>query len=148
MNSGKIASTQVFQENGLIQYRRLILLSMITVILAVLVIACGSAEDGATQAVIAYIQALSNQDSTQLSNLSCSSWEANAVVEMDSLAGVGSKVEDLACQQAGQAEGDVYVACTGYLALDYNGEIQKIDLSTRTYIARQEDGEWRMCGYR
>lgn len=124
-----------------IQY--LILCVFITLLLA----ACSPQQDGASQAIEAYIQALSSQDSTQLSNLSCSSWEAQAVLEMDSLAGVSSKVEDLACQPAGQDGSDTLVSCKGALALDYNGEIQQIDLSTRTYIARQEGGEWRMCGY-
>ncbi len=110
--------------------------------------ACGSSQSGAVTAIEDYIRAESDQNEAQVSNLSCASWEVSALVEVDSLAGVGSKVENLACQQAGQNGADTYVLCTGVLALNYNGEAQQIDLSSRTYIARQEGGEWRMCGYK
>jgi hypothetical protein len=109
--------------------------------------ACKNSQNGAPQAIEAYIQALSDRDSARISNFSCSDWEPNALLEIDSLTAVGSKVENLVCQTTGQEGNDTYVSCSGVLALDYNGEAQEIDLSTRTYIARQEDGEWRMCGY-
>ena len=139
---------------------RIMITSFLVVIAALVLSACSSSQagktggtptelqNGATRAIEAYIQALSKQDAAQLSNLSCSSWEADALVEMDSLAGVGSKVENLTCHQTEINGTDTYVACSGDLALDYNGEVQQIDLSKRTYIARQEAGEWRMCGYR
>ncbi len=120
----------------------------IIIVFSLLLAACGGSNSGAVKAIESYIQALSNKDATQISNLSCADWEASALVEVDSLAGVGSKVENLACQPAGQQGADTYVSCSGVLALDYNGEAQQIDLSTRTYIARQEGGEWRMCGYK
>ncbi len=126
---------------------RIIRALIVGVSLMLLFTACSSGQDGAAKAIEAYIQALSDKNSVQLSNLSCSAWEAQAALELDSLTAVGSKVENLACQQTGQDGPDIYVSCTGKLALDYNGEAQQIDLSTRTYIARQEDGEWKMCGY-
>ncbi len=147
MNSGTITNTLVFQENALNNSQRVIQLFLPLLFCTSLLVACSSGKDAASQAIEAYIRALGNQDATQLSNLSCASWEAQAKLEMDSLAGVGSKVEDLACQQAGQDGNDTLVSCTGKLALDYNGEAQQIDLASRTYIARQEGGEWRMCGY-
>ena len=92
---------------------------------------------------------MSDKDTVQISNLSCADWEQNALLEVDSFTAVGSKVENLECEQTGQDGADTYVSCyRDHLDLDYNGEAQQIDLSTRTYIARQEDGEWRMCGYR
>ena len=132
----------------MIKSQRVFVLFILTGIFSLLLAACSSGQDGASQAIEGYLVSLSNKDSAQLSNLSCSGWEQQALVEMDSLAGVGSKVENLSCQAAGQDGTDTLVSCTGSLALDYNGEAQQIDLSTRTYIARQEDGEWRMCGYK
>lgn len=117
-------------------------------LLFLLLTACSSPQEKAAKAIEDYISALSNKDSVQLSNLSCNAWQPEALVEMDSLTSVGSKVENLACQQASEQGTDKLISCTGVIALDYNGEIQQIDLSSRTYIARQEDGEWRMCGYR
>jgi hypothetical protein len=128
-------------------YIRTIYLGFVVFIYAILLVSCKNEKNGATHAIEAYIQALSNRDSIQISNLSCSNWEQNALLEVDSLTAVGSKVVDLACKQTGQDSNDTYVSCTGMLSLDYNGEAQQIDLSTRTYIAHQEDGEWRMCGY-
>lgn len=121
--------------------------SLMIIIFIIILTACSGNQNGATLAIEAYIQALSNKDKVQLTNLSCSDWEADAMVEMDSLNGVGLKVENLSCEQTGQEGLDTYISCKGVLALDYNGEAQQIDLSTRTYIARQESGEWRMCGY-
>jgi hypothetical protein len=121
---------------------------MVVMISAIILVGCKRGQDGAAQAIKAYIQALSDKDSVKISNLSCEDWEKSALLEIDSLTSVGSKVVNLACQQSGQDGVDTYVSCTGMLDLDYNGEAQEIDLSTRTYIVRQEDGEWRMCGYR
>ncbi len=146
MNSGTIAFTFTLEENALNKKsHKLFMVSFIFITL--LLTACSSGKPGAVRAIEAYIQALSDKDEAQISNLSCSGWEADAIVELDSLAGVGSKVEGLNCSESGQSGADTYVSCTGKLALDYNGEAQQIDLSTRTYVARQEDGEWRMCGY-
>ena len=122
-------------------------ISLILTLLIIFLAACASSPDAPAQAIEAYIQALSKKDSTQLTNLSCTDWEQNALLELDSITAVGSTVQDLACKQSGQDGSDTLVSCTGMLALDYNGEAQQIDLSARTYIARQEGGEWRMCGY-
>jgi len=128
------------------RYQRYLIIVGMAFIMFILV-GCSSGKSGAVQAIEAYIQALSAKDVTQVSNLSCTDWETNALLEVDSLTAVGSKVENLQCAESGTDGNDTLVSCTGVLALDYNGEAQQIDLSTRTYIARQEDGEWRMCGY-
>ena len=148
MNSGKIAFTLAFKEYALKKYFRTNCVVFLGILIAYILTACGSRQNDASQAIEAYIHALSNKDAVQISNLSCADWEQNALLEVDSLTAVGSKVENLTCKQTGQDGADTYVSCTGVLSLDYNGEAQQIDLSTRTYIARQEDGEWRMCGYR
>jgi archaellum component FlaF (FlaF/FlaG flagellin family) len=126
---------------------RTICIIILCTLFGIVLLACNNGQNGAAQAIVAYIQALSKKDTVQISNLSCANWEQNALLEVDSLTAVGSTVENLSCAKTGQDGVDTYVSCTGVLALDYNGEAQQIDLSTRTYIARQEAGEWRMCGY-
>ena len=122
--------------------------SIIVFITALLLVSCNKDNEGAKNSIEAYINALSNKDTAQIINLSCADWEQNALLEVDSLTAVGSKVDNLVCTETAQ-DGDVtYISCTGNLVLDYNGEAQQIDLSNRTYIARNEDGEWRMCGYK
>ena len=135
-------------ERTLRKFTRFLILVISLLLLILIITACNSNKDAATSVIESYISALSNKDTVQISNLSCTKWEQDALVEVDSLTAVGSTVENLACSEVGQQDDEVFVTCTGYLALDYNGEAQQIDLSTRTYIAKQEDGEWRMCGYR
>jgi hypothetical protein len=147
MNSGKIAFTLEYAENALKKNHLKLIIYLIGLFFILLLSACENSQASAARAIEKYITTLSDKDSVQLSNLSCNAWQPDALVELDSLAGVGSKVENLACQQTGEDGADRYVSCSGILALDYNGEAQEIDLSARIYIARQEDGEWRMCGY-
>jgi hypothetical protein len=117
-------------------------------IISIMLFGCTKDNGDATIAIESYIQALSDRDTTKVSNLSCADWEQSALVEADSFTSVGSSVENLACSEDGKEGSDRIVSCAGTLVLDYNGEAQQIDLSKRTYIARMEDGEWRMCGYR
>jgi uncharacterized protein YydD (DUF2326 family) len=117
------------------------------ILLIITLVACNGEKNESAQVIEDYIRALSAMDSVQISNLSCADWEQNALTEVDSLTAVGSQVEDLVCTETGQNGDDILISCTGFLKLDYNGEAQQIDLSNRTYIARQEGGEWRMCGY-
>jgi hypothetical protein len=129
-------------------YRLIYQVLIISILLILVLSGCKSEEGAAAAAIESYIQALSGKDANKLSNLSCAEWEQSALTEMDSLTSVGSKVENLSCQESGKEGTKNFVNCTGALALDYDGEIQRIDLSTRTYIAVEEDGEWRMCGYK
>lgn len=131
----------------MINYRYIFRLFALVVIMMALV-GCSSKKNEASKAIEAYINALSNQDANLISNLSCADWEASALTEVNSFTAVSSVVSDLACQESGQESNNTYVSCTGSINLDYNGEAQVIDLSARTYIARLEGGEWRMCGYR
>lgn len=117
-------------------------------VLLVLLSACSGGKSGAVSAIETYINALGNKDVNQISSISCSDWEQNALTEVDSLAAVGTKVEDISCTETGKEGTDTFVSCTGRIAMDYGGEAQYIDLSGRTYVARQESGDWRMCGYK
>ncbi len=129
-------------------YRYKLLIFSISTLIFFLLSACGNSETGPSRAIEAYITALSTQDTNQVINLSCADWEQSARVEVDSFTAVSSVLQDLSCAKTGQEGDNVLVSCNGKLALDYNGEAQEIDLSGRIYIARQESGEWRMCGYR
>ena len=130
------------------QNHRLYTSLIVIFISALLIVSCNKDNEGAKNSIEAYINALSNKDTAQIINLSCADWEQNALLEVDSLTAVGSKVDNLVCTETAQDDDVTYISCTGNLVLDYNGEAQQIDLSNRTYIARNEDGEWRMCGYK
>jgi len=121
---------------------------MLLIFAVIFLAACGGDGNGAASAIEAYIQALGAKDINQISMLSCADWEQNALIEVDSLTSVGTQVEDLECQERGAEGENILVDCTGFITLDYDGEIQQIDLSNRTYIALEEGGEWLMCGYK
>jgi hypothetical protein len=122
--------------------------SIFWVAFLLLLLAGCSSQGGAAQAVEGYIQALADKDQDSLVNLSCNDWQENALLELDSLVGVTAETQDLTCQESGTDGADTLVTCSGKLVLNYNGELQDLDLSGRTMIARQEDGEWRACGYK
>lgn len=116
---------------------------------AVLLVACGGSAGSGTapKAVEAYLQAVITGDATQVVNLSCPAWEADARTEAASFESVQVSLEGLACQEAG-TDGDLaLVTCAGTIVAVYNGENQELPLAGRTYQAAQVDGEWKMCGY-
>jgi outer membrane murein-binding lipoprotein Lpp len=117
---------------------------------SVLLAACsGSAKaNNAAAAVQAYEQALVSKDADMLSNLSCAAWEADAKTELDSFAAVSVKLVEPNCQESGTDGDYTLVSCSGKIVANYNGENLEINLGDRIYKAIQEDGEWRMCGYR
>ena len=104
----------------------------------------GTAEDG----VLSYFQALTSKDADKLALSSCADWEAQALTELESLGAVQVSLESPACRQEGK-EGDyTLVSCTGKIIANYGNEVLEIDLADRTYLASNEGGDWRMCGYR
>ena len=115
--------------------------------LGILLAGCGG-QDPAAAAVQGYLKALVAKDLVKLSNYSCADWEADAQVDLDSFTSVGTSLEDLQCKLESTEGNQTVVACTGKIVADYDGDLQEIDLSTRKYLAVQEGGEWRMCGYR
>ncbi len=123
--------------------KKLLLLIVIIVTLA----GCGGSSGSAADAVEAYLQALVAKDQDQLVNYSCTDWEEQAIIELDSLVTVTAELQDMQCQVASEVNTDALVTCSGKLVFNYNGELQELDLSTRQYVARQEDSQWRMCGY-
>ncbi len=116
--------------------------------IAALFLAGCSQKSGAASAVETYIKALVARDANGLSNASCAAWESDAQVELDSFTAVSISLDGLSCQEAGKDGNATLVTCTGKIKASYNGENQELDLSSRTYRAVQEGGDWRMCGYK
>jgi hypothetical protein len=116
---------------------------------AMLLSACGGkAADPATKAVEDYLTALVNKDSTKLSALSCADWESNALLELDSLQAVKTRLDGLTCKTASSDGTTSQVNCQGRILATYNGEDQALDLSVRTYQVVQQGGEYLVCGYK
>lgn len=119
---------------------------LITLLTALLMTACAAAP-APEKTVENYIQAINAKDSTRLQNASCKSWEADALMMLDSFQAVTTTLEGLACRQAGKDEnGNTLVACTGKIVASYNGEVQEFDLSVQQYVVENSSGEWLVCG--
>jgi uncharacterized membrane protein YvbJ len=84
MNSGKITNTLSYSEINLKNSIRTSCISIFCILFISVLAACNNGQNGAAQAIVAYIQALSKKDTVQISNLSCADWEQNALLEVDS----------------------------------------------------------------
>ena len=120
---------------------------LVVVLLGLTLAACGGGAD-AGAAIEGYIEAVVSQDMAAAQNASCGAWEASAQTEVRSFDGVSARLEDLSCTATG-SEGDfTLVSCVGTIIATYQGEDRPIDLSARDYLAANEGGAFRMCGYK
>jgi hypothetical protein len=103
--------------------------------------------DGAAQAVEDYVQALAEKDPDRLATQSCAAWEEQAMIELDAFAGVKTVVDGLDCQETGEDGEATIVSCAGNIVATYGNEDQNFPLDRRPFLAVQEGGEWRVCGY-
>jgi hypothetical protein len=109
--------------------------------------ACSGGGGTPAGAIEAYLESLIAGDPVEVVNLSCAAWEDQAATEAASFESVEVTLEGLACTEA-SAEGAVaLVTCVGTIHAIYEGEQRDLPLEGRTYLAEQEDGEWKMCGY-
>ena len=129
--------------------RKLALLVIMLSMLALPLSACGGqAADPASKAVEGYLNALVAKDSTKLSALSCASWESSALLELDSLQAVKTRLDGVSCKTSGTSGGTSQVNCQGRILATYNGEDQALYISARTYQVVQQGGDYLVCGYK
>jgi hypothetical protein len=120
---------------------------ILMIFFSILLPGCASQEAGAATAIENYLQALVERDLDQLINQSCTAWEAQARTEFDSFNAVSTELKDMVCSEMSFNERDALVKCTGKIIANYGNEVLEIDLGKQTYLAVNESGEWRMCGY-
>ncbi len=128
--------------------RKLIPFVLLAFTVLLLLTACGQSLDAPAQAVEDYLNALVSKDADRLSSLSCADWEPTAILELDSLQAVETRLEGLACTATANEDGTFSVNCTGAIVATYNGEDQQLDLSARTYNVIEQGGEYLVCSYK
>jgi len=129
--------------------RKYVLMVLLLCVSVLLLSACGGkAADPASKAVEDYLNALVAKDSTRLSALSCKDWESNALMELDSLQAVKTRLEGVTCKNSGTTGATNQVNCKGKLVATYNGEDQTLDIASRTFQVVQQGGEYLVCGYK
>jgi hypothetical protein len=129
--------------------RKITLILVLIFLTSIILTACsGGGGTGPEKSVEVYLNALVTADTDKMSTISCSDWEMNAMLELDSFQAVEASLQDLKCEQTG-SDGDLaLVTCQGQIVTSYNNEQTLIDLNTRSYELVQSAGEWLVCGYR
>jgi hypothetical protein len=127
--------------------KKLLLLVIACLLIAILLAACASS-GAPSQAIADYVAALVAKDGAVLSNLSCAAWESDAQNELKSFDAVAVRLESLTCEATGSDAEFTIVHCEGTIYATYEGEDRPLDLSAKDYLAVEEGGEWRMCGYK
>ena len=117
-----------------------------SLLLAVLLYACGSSKNPAAAAVESYLRALVDKDEARFVGLTCKDFEANALLEFDSFSLVKTRLEGLKCQAQDTGEATARVTCQGQIIATYSAEDQQFDLSKRTYQVQKEGSDWLVCG--
>ena len=129
--------------------RKVLVILLMAFVSALLLSACGSQNKNApAKAVEDYLNALVEKNSDRLTTLSCSDWEDDALLELDSFQAVTTKLDGLACAQTGTDGDTALVLCKGKIIATYNNEDQELDLSVRTYQVVPQNGDWLVCGTR
>ena len=108
----------------------------------------GVGKTSSLAAIERYLTAVVAKDTERAITASCAAWEPSAGKEVDSFKAVEVTLNDLSCATSGDDGASKLVSCTGKIAVSYNAESREIDLAGKTYIAAQEGGDWRMCGYK
>ena len=107
-----------------------------------------SQKDEAVRTVEQYLQGLVDHNSNQVSNLSCSAWESEALMEVDSFQLVKVSLQDVTCSVIEEDAEGITVHCSGAIVTSYNNELTHIDLDQRNFFVKQENGDLFVCGYR
>ena len=128
--------------------RRSILIGLILLLTILNINACSNSSDQAVKTVESYLTALVSKNADKLASLSCKSWEEQARLEIDSFQAVSAKLEGMSCKISGQDGDSSLVQCQGKIIATYQNENQELSLANRTYRVKQEQGDWRVCGYK
>jgi outer membrane lipoprotein-sorting protein len=129
--------------------RNIPLILLIAIFGTVFLSSCSSSKtDASAKAVEDYLNTLVTKDADRLATLVCGDWEQDALMELDSLQAVTSRLDNVACTQTATDGDTALVTCTGKFITTYGNEDQELDLTTRTYQVVQQGGDWLVCGIR
>ena len=128
--------------------RWLLRLWPVWILMGVLLAGCSSGGGGGPAGAIeSYLQARVKSDVNQMTLLSCPTWEAQARVEAVSFQSMNAQLDGVSCTAGTAGAGGTTVTCSGKIVTTYQGETREWSVSDHPYLAVEQDGEWRMCGY-
>jgi hypothetical protein len=117
------------------------------VLFVFLLAACQREFTPAEQAVQNYLQALVDKDESGMMSMICSSYEMDALLELDSYGLFDTRLRGVSCREVNSTETEAKVICEGNIEADYVGGTAPFGLSERTYSVVNEKGSWLVCGY-
>ena len=119
--------------------------------LILMIVACTTEQSdpqAPAQAIEKYLTARISKDSEAFVGTFCAAFELDALTEFDSFGAVEATIEDMTCTTDNISDGTANVTCSGSVTVVYDGEDNNtLDLGRFPYVAVQEDGAWKMCGY-
>lgn len=107
----------------------------------------GSNTRGASDAVVAYFQAIVAGDADRAAAVSCADWQETARGEVASFTGVKTGLDGLSCQVETIKDDQASVACSGAIVATYVDQEMRLDLSGRQYRVVRQNAQWLVCGY-
>lgn len=122
----------------------------IFIILLMLALAgCAKKDDSsaAVKPVETFYNDIVEQNRENVSNITCSEWESDAIREVDSFMGVKTEMNDFSCKLDFSNGDEAQVSCNGSISASYGNEVTEFPLNNREHTVIKEDGEWRICGY-
>jgi hypothetical protein len=112
--------------------------------------ACGQqgSGDSPVKAVETYLNLRVSSDAPKMLAISCKDWEGQATIEADSFKAMTASLNGMVCAENGKDGAYTVVSCQGKLVTQYNGESRERDLADKPFRTIQEDGQWKVCGYK
>lgn len=122
---------------------------IIAVLMLISLSACNTAQSNDPVGVVqSYVQARVTSDESKLVSLSCKDQESQAKKDADSFRSMKATLDSISCKNAGEDSPYTIVACEGKIVTEYAGETRDWNLADRNFKTIQEDGQWKVCGYK
>ena len=126
-----------------------LILSLLWITILVMTGCSGSGNSSdAAKAAENYLRTRVMGDEGKLAALGCKARESDIRGEALSFGGMKADIQSLSCNQAGTEGEFTIVSCQGKMVTTYAGETRDWDLGARSLKMAQEDGAWKMCGYK
>src|SRR3954469_20692503 len=121
----------------------------LAVLMSMMLAACNNPQpDSPVGVVQSYVQARVTSDENKLIAISCKAQESQAKKDADSFRSMKATLDSITCKQAGEDSAFTIVACEGKIVTEYAGETRDWNLADRNFKTVQEDGQWKVCGYK
>ena len=111
------------------------------------IVGCRSKQSSAVVSVEEYFQAIIEKNQSFLETKICEDYQMEAMMDFNIFALVETSMENFSCQAIGESGQFVHVECLGSINARFGEETRSFDLSKRTYLVVEQEGNWLVCGH-